>query len=256
MDNEGKIDSSLNQGIGTISFYHPRSNSLPGKLLNALAGEFEKFSHLAECMVIVLKSEGNKAFCAGASFDELLSIKNLSEGKEFFMGFARVINAMRKCSQFIIARIQGKIVGGGVGLASAADYVLALDSASVRLSELTLGIGPFVISAVVERKIGKSALGEMALDTEWKSPEWAVQKGLYNKLLPSIEDLDKAVNALASKLAASNPRSMVDIKKMLWRGTENWDELLEQEAEISSKHALSEYTIKHINEFKKGSERP
>jgi len=250
---EGKVETSITNGIATVQFMHPQSNSLPGALLMNLAAEIEKTGNNKDAQVIILKSEGEKTFCAGASFDELVSIADLATGKKFFSGFAAVINAMRKAPKFVIARVQGKAVGGGVGLASAADYTLATEVASVKLSELNVGIGPFVVGPAVERKIGTSAFSSMSINaSEWMSAEWARKKGMYVNVYPTIAELDKAVDELAGKLAQSNPEAMALLKKVFWQGTENWDTLLGERAEMSGKLVLSEFTKNFISKFKQG----
>jgi methylglutaconyl-CoA hydratase len=247
----GKITSKIENEIGTITFFHPQSNSLSGVLLRQLAEEITIMGNNPEVKVIVLQSEGDKAFCAGASFDELITISTLDKGKYFFSGFAGVINAMRLAPKFVIARVQGKAVGGGVGLASAADYTLAINTAAVKLSELAVGIGPFVVGPAVERKIGTSAFSSLSINaTEWQSAEWAKQKGLYVDIFSTISDLDNAVDKLATTLSKSNPEAMELLKKVLWQGTENWDILLIERAEMSGKLVLSDFTIKAINKFK------
>ena len=248
---QGKVESRIGNGIGTVTFFHPQSNSLPGTLLVQLAEEITAVGNNPEAKVIVLQSEGAKAFCAGASFDELITIDTLEAGKKFFSGFARVINAMRKAPKFVIARVQGKAVGGGVGLASAADYTLALDSASVKLSELAVGIGPFVVGPAVERKVGKSAFCSLTINaTEWQSAQWAREKGLYVDIFSTVTELDHAIQVLAGKLASSNPEAMSMLKKVMWEGTENWDTLLIERAEMSGKLVVSEFTVNAINSFK------
>ena len=253
MNTSGNVYSSIEKGIGTITFFHPQSNSLPGILLRQLASEIEKLGNDASCKVIVLQSEGEKTFCAGASFDELVSLETLEAGKMFFSGFAMVINAIRKAPKFVIARIQGKAVGGGVGIASAADYTLAMDSASVKLSELAVGIGPFVVGPAVERKIGNAAFSALSINTtEWQTAQWAKEKGLYADIFSTIENLDNAILALATKLSISNPEAMMLLKKVQWEGTENWDVLLLERAEMSGKLVLSEFTRNAIEKFKTG----
>ncbi len=250
----GTVTTKIENGIATITFFHPQSNSLPGELLRTLANEITSAGVNADAKVIVLQSEGEKAFCAGASFDELISIADLATGKKFFSGFAGVINAMRTAPKFVIARVQGKAVGGGVGIASAADYTLAVESASVKLSELAVGIGPFVVGPAVERKIGTAAFCELAINaTEWRHAKWANEKGLYANVYESIEQLDKAVNELAVRLAQSNPEAMQLLKKAFWQGTENWDTLLIERAEMSGKLVLSDFTCNAISKFKQGS---
>ncbi len=252
----GKVETNIDGGIATITFFHPQSNSLPGELLRTLASAIEAAGNNAEARVIVLKSEGEKSFCAGASFDELISIKDMPTGKVFFSGFAMVINAIRKAPKFVIARVQGKAVGGGVGLASAADYTLAMDTASVKLSELAVGIGPFVVGPAVERKIGTSAFAQLAINaSEWESAAWAKEKGLYANIYATVEELDKAVDTLAGKLAASSLEAMHDLKRVLWKGTEHWDQLLIERAEISGRLVLSEFTINAISQFKAAVKR-
>jgi methylglutaconyl-CoA hydratase len=199
----------------------------------------------------VLRSEGDKAFCAGASFDELISIKDIDTGTKFFSGFAGVINAMRKAPKFVIVRVQGKAVGGGVGIASSGDYTFAVNGASVKLSELAVGIGPFVVGPAVQKKIGTSAFAELTINaTEWREAAWAKEKGLYNDIYATAAEMDKAIDALAQKLAGSNPEAMAMLKKIMWEGTENWDQLLIERAGMSGKLVLSEFTVNAINKFK------
>lgn len=247
----GKITVNINDGVANVTFYHPQSNSMPGKLLNELAAEITQLGKNNEAKVIVLKSEGNKSFCAGASFDELISIKDFETGKEFFCGFAKVINAIRLAPKFVIARVQGKAVGGGVGIASAADYTLATAHASVKLSELAVGIGPFVVGPAVERKIGKSAFSSLSINaTEFKTAQWAMEKGLYVAIFENENDLDAAITNLTNQLKKSNPEAMMMLKKIFWEGTENWDTLLIERAGMSGKLVLSDFTVNAINSFK------
>lgn len=248
---ESFVSSEIKNGIGTITFFHPQSNSMPGKQLRNLAAEIDKLGKDDSTKVIVLKSEGDKAFCAGASFDELIAIKDIETGLHFFSGFAMVINAMRKAPKFVIARVQGKAVGGGVGIASSADYTFAVDSASIKLSELAVGIGPFVVGPAVERKVGTSAFCQLTINaTEWQTAQWAKEKGLYAELFASSEEMDKGIDILTTKLAASNPEAMAMLKKVMWQGTENWDDLLIERAGMSGKLVLSDFTVNAINKFK------
>ncbi len=245
------VKSDIVNGVGTITFFHPQSNSMPGVQLRNLAAEIEKLGKDSGVRVIILKSEGEKAFCAGASFDELISIKDLETGTYFFSGFASVINAMRTCPKFIIARVQGKAVGGGVGIACSADYTFAVKAASVKLSELAVGIGPFVVGPAVERKVGTSAFCQLTINaTEWQSADWAREKGMYADLFESAEEMDKAIVTLAEKLASSNPEAMAMLKKVMWQGTEHWDTLLTERAGMSGKLVLSDFTVNAINQFK------
>lgn len=248
---EGTITSTIENGIGTITFFHPQSNSMPGKQLRNLAAEIEKLGKDENAKVIVLKSEGEKTFCAGASFDELISIKDIETGLKFFSGFAMVINAMRKAPKFIIARVQGKAVGGGVGITASADYTFAVESASIKLSELAVGIGPFVVGPAVERKVGTSAFCQLTINaTEWQTAQWAKEKGLYAEVFETATEMDKNIKVLATKLANSNPDAMMMLKKVMWQGTENWDSLLIDRAGMSGTLVLSEFTINAINQFK------
>jgi methylglutaconyl-CoA hydratase len=249
--NNGLVKSNMFNGIAVITFFHPQSNSLPSVLLYQLAEEINKAGNNNSAKVIILESEGTGAFCAGASFDELISIGDFETGKKFFSGFAMVINAIRKAPKFVIARVHGKAVGGGVGIASAADYTLAVDTASVKLSELAVGIGPFVVGPAVERKIGASAFTSLSINaTEWQNAQWAKEKGLYVDIYKTVEELDAAIETLAVQLAKSNPEAMEMLKKIFWKGTENWDTLLIERAEMSGKLVLSEFTINAINKFK------
>ncbi|HUQ64629.1 MAG TPA: enoyl-CoA hydratase/isomerase family protein [Flavitalea sp.] len=239
------VKAETHQSITTIEFYHPQSNSLPAKLLHELAHEIHKAGTMFETKVIVLKSAGEKAFCAGASFDELSAINSKEAGLQFFSGFAHVINAMRKCSKMIIGRIHGKCVGGGVGIAAAVDYAIASDKADVKLSELSIGFGPFVIAPAVERKIGIGAFSALAIDsTLWRNAEWCLRKGLYAEMHHSVEELDEAVSRLAYTLSHSSADAMAELKGILWKGTENWDILLHERAATSGRLAMSEFSKK------------
>lgn len=249
---QGHVETTINDGLASIEFFHPMSNSLPGKLLAKLAQSITDASENNDVKVILLKSSGERAFCAGASFDELASIEDLETGKVFFSGFANVINAMRKCPKFIIGRIQGKAVGGGVGLASSVDYCFATKHAAVKLSELAVGIGPFVVGPAVERKLGLSGMSELAINaTEWRSADWAESRGLYNHTFETIEEMDSSISQLVDRLKKSNPEAMTMLKKVFWQGTENWDELLAERAAMSGKLVLSDFTKNAISAFKK-----
>lgn len=242
-----------NNGVATINFYHPSQNSLPSALLDELTAKIVEADSNDQTRVIVLKSEGDRTFCAGASFDELLQIKNKAEGAKFFSGFARVINACRKSTKIVIARVQGKAVGGGVGLAAGADYCMATQAASIKLSELAIGIGPFVISPAVIRKIGLPAFSQLTIRaTDFQTAQWAKENGLYNEVYADIPALDEAVNVLADKLASYHPDALTGLKQILWEGTENWDELLTQRAAISGELVLSEFTQQALNSFLAG----
>ncbi|SNY94869.1 enoyl-CoA hydratase/isomerase family protein [Flagellimonas pacifica] len=248
----GSLYTKIESRIATVEFGHPASNSFVSELLARLAKEFDKLSANPEISVVVLKSEGERTFCAGASFNELVAISNLEEGEAFFSGFANVINAMRICSKPIIGRVQGKAVGGGVGLASACDYVYATEASSIKLSEVSIGIAPLVIAPAVERKIGKAGLAELSLfPTEWKNAYWAKEKGLFSKVFDSISEMDNELDFHTQKLASYNPEALAEMKQVLWEGTEHWDELLLQRAQVSGKLALSSTTKAALEKFKK-----
>jgi methylglutaconyl-CoA hydratase len=249
---EGHVQAERHNGVMTIEFAHPQSNSLPGRLLEALAHEIHSAGNDHETKVIILRSAGEKTFCAGASFDELLAIENAEQGLQFFSGFAHIINAMRKCPKFIIARIQGKCVGGGVGLAAAADYAIAVNGADVKLSELAIGIGPFVVGPAVERKIGLAAFSSLSVDAAmWRDAEWARRRGLYAELHGQATEMDESIHRLAATLAHSNPEAMALLKQNFWKGTEHWDQLLAERAAISGRLVLSTFSRNAIQKFRK-----
>ena len=250
--NQGGVNVSIENTIASIEFHHPLSNSLPGKVLQELANTITELGTNDQIIVIILKSAGERAFCAGASFDELMSIDALETGKVFFSGFANVINAARKCPKLIIGRVQGKAVGGGVGMAAAVDYCMATKFASVKLSELAVGIGPFVVGPAVAHKIGTSAMSQLAINaTQWQTAQWAKEKGLYSEIFDTVEAMDESISTLANTLAKSNPEAMQMLKKVFWQGTSHWDELLLERAAMSGKLVLSEFTRNAINKFKK-----
>ena len=248
---EAYVNQNIQNGISTIEFFHPAHNSLPGTILAKLDKNIHDAGLNNEVKVIILKSGGERTFCAGASFEELININDAETGKVFFSGFANVINAMRKCPKFIIGRIQGKTVGGGVGIASATDYCMATKLASIKLSELNLGIGPFVVGPAVERKLGLSGMSQIAIDANsFYSADWAKQKGLFAQVYESTEEMDDAIQFFAEHLCTYNPDAMKEMKKVFWRGTEDWDDLLAERAAISGRLVLSDFTKETLKKFK------
>jgi methylglutaconyl-CoA hydratase len=245
----GTVSSFVEGGIADVCFGHPKSNSLPATVLRALAEEIARVGGRDDVRVILLRSYGTGAFCAGASFDELVAIRDAAGGKEFFMGFARVILAMTRCRVPIVTRVHGKVVGGGVGIVAASDHVMATENASLKLSELAVGIGPFVVGPVIERKAGSGALGAMALDADWRSAEWGAQHDLYASVADTLAALDIGIASFAQRLASSNPEALALIKRTTWAGTEEWPALLEERAAMSGRLVLSEFTKRAIAAF-------
>jgi len=249
----GSVDVTVAEGIATVRFTHPKGNSLPAVLLARLASEIRRVGAADDVRVIVLRSGETGPFCAGASFEELKGIRDAAGGKEFFMGFARVILAMTRCPKIIVARIHGKTVGGGVGLVAASDYTMAVETASIRLSELAIGIGPFVVGPVIERKIGLGGFGAMAIDADWRSARWAEEFGLYSKVFDSVNALDSGLESFSRKLARSNPQALAQLKAIFWQGTGDWERLLEARAEMSGSLVTSEFTRNAIAAFDQGT---
>ena len=248
---QGSVTLEIKNYIGTIEFFHPQSNSLPSEILNKLASTISQAGTNDEIKVVIIKSKGDRAFCAGASFDELSSIDNFSDGKKFFMGFANVINACRKCPKLIICRVQGKAVGGGVGMACAGDYCFATNYSSVKLSELAVGIGPFVVGPAVEKKSSVSAYSTLSINaTTWFTASWAREKGIYSEVYDTNKEMDQEINKLAENLTNSNPEAMKKLKEAIWSNTNHWDELLEKRAEYSGQLVLSDFTKNAIARFK------
>ncbi|WP_158961810.1 enoyl-CoA hydratase/isomerase family protein [Myroides fluvii] len=251
MEQNAYIKTAITDKIATITFYSAASNSFPSFLLDELTTAITQLNTKTEVTTVILQSEGTGAFCAGASFDELLAIQDKVTGKKFFSGFANVINAIRKSPKIFIGRIHGKTVGGGVGLAASCDYCFATAQASIKLSELAIGIGPFVIEPAVSRKIGKTAFTSMSLMAhEWKTASWAHQQGLYDEVYDSIERMDLEVTSFAKKISSYNPEALSEMKKIFWEGTAHWDVLLAERAEISGRLVLSDFTVRALNAFK------
>jgi methylglutaconyl-CoA hydratase len=246
----GSVSSFVEDGIADVCFGHPKSNSLPSLVLRSLADEITAVGLRDDVRAIVLRSYGTGAFCAGASFDELSSIRDKDAGKEFFLGFARVILAMTRCAKPIVTRVHGKTVGGGVGVVAASDYAIATENAGLRLSELAVGIGPFVVGPAIERKVGPGAFASMALDADWRDAAWGERHGLYARVCTAA-DLDDAVAKTARALSQANPAAVQRIKQIAWSGTEHWPTLLDQRAEMSGTLVLSEYTRAAIAKFGK-----
>ena len=247
----GTVYNRKEGALATITFFHPKGNSLPSDMLNSLVGLFERLGQDAEIKVILLQSEGDGSFCGGASFDELLAVATPEEGKAFFSGFANLINAMRKCPKPIIGRVQGKTVGGGVGIIAATDYCFATEAADIKLSELSIGIGPFVIAPAIERKAGVSALSELTLDAKtWKTAYWAQKKGLVQRVYENTREMDEGISILTSQLKEYSVQALEEMKKVFWEGTGHWDKLLIERAEKSGQLVLSDFTKKALASFK------
>ena len=245
-EQDGTVTLTVNNRIATVTFFHPKRNALPAAILRQLVEAIDAAAANADVRVIILASDGGGAFCAGASFDELRALRSVDEGKEFFSGFARVILAMRRCPKIIIGRVQGKVVGGGVGLVSATDYSFALPQASIRLSELAIGLGPFVVGPVIERKIGRAAFAALAVDADWRDAEWGERHGLYTRVMDTEAAMDSVLPALANRLAGANPEAVAQLKRILWEGTNHWETLLYERAAISGKLAMSEFTARAV----------
>ena len=245
------VRTTVRDGIAHISFYHPKSNSLPGDILARLAAAITEAGQNIDARVIYLTSGGEGAFCAGASFDELRGIRTPEQGQKFFMGFANVILAMRACPKFIVTRVHGKIVGGGVGVVAASDYALALNTSSVRLSELAIGIGPFVVGPAVERRIGSGPFGALSIDAGWRDALWARTHGLYAEVFDDVLLLDRTISSLLTTLVNSSVAAMADLKRVLWAGTDHWEELLPQRAGISGSLLLTDHAQKVIQSIQK-----
>lgn len=248
---KGLVDVRVDKGIGCVEFFHPKKNSLPGVLLRETAEAIARMGANEHVNVIVLQSGGDGPFCAGASFDELVTLESVERGKQFFMGFANLILAMRASPKFIVCRVQGKVVGGGVGVVSAADYAIAVEDAAIRLSEFALGFGPFVIGPAVDRKIGRVAFAEASLDTEWRDASWAKAHGLYADVVPDEKALNKAVKKLATTLAERNPEATEKLKRVFWEGTDHWETLMPKRAEMSARLALTPYVQGEIAKVKR-----
>lgn len=249
----GQVTTELENGLATITFSHPSHNSMPGYQLAELARQIKEAGDHPEVRIILLQSGGDRTFCAGASFDELLTINNESDGKKFFLGFAHVINAIRTCPKVVIGRIQGKAIGGGVGIAAAVDYCMATSFASVKLSELALGIGPFVVGPAIERKIGVSAFSQLAINaTEWQTAAWAKEKGLFQEVFESVDQLDAYIRHFSQKLLSSSPDALKNLKEILWQGTGDWDKLLDERAGISGRLVITPEAQQAIQSAKKG----
>lgn len=252
MEEEAYVKHYVENHIATIEFFHPKSNALPSHILAKLAQTITEIGNNEDALVLIIKSGGDRAFCGGASFNELVAIEDEQAGLAFFSGFANVINAMRKCPKFIIGRVQGKTVGGGVGLAAAMDYCMATQHAAIKLSELNVGIGPFVVGPAVERKMGISAMSQIAIDADsFYSPVWAMKKGLFTQVFENTEKLDEAVAEMAKNLCQYNPEAVKHMKQMFWHGTEDWDELLMERAQISGKLVLSKFTKEKLSSYRK-----
>ncbi|MDH6252173.1 methylglutaconyl-CoA hydratase [Chryseobacterium sp. H1D6B] len=244
------VVSEVKNNIAEITFGTPKSNSLPGAILEKLAQTILDEGAKEEVKAILVKSEGEKAFCAGASFDELLAIEELEASTKFFGGFAKVLNAMRNCGKIVVVRVQGKTTGGGVGIACGADYCFAVKDAALALTEVNLGIGPFVIGPYVERKIGKSQFSAMAIDADFRSAAWAEQHNVYHSVSENISEMDMALEKFLQTLASRSIEALSLIKKVSWEGTDHFNELMPARIHMSASLILEDSAKKNIESIK------
>lgn len=247
---EAFVTTIVENHIAKITFGTPKSNSLPGEILEKLASTLLEEGAKNEVKAILLQSAGEKAFCAGASFDELLEINDLETSKIFFGGFAKVLNSMRNCKKIVVVRVQGKTTGGGVGIACGADYCFATQEAALALTEINLGIGPFVIGPYVERKIGKSQFTAMAIDAEFRSALWAKEHSIYHSVSESIEEMDLQLSDFLNKLSTRSDEALSLIKKVSWEGTEHFDQLSPERIVMSASLILEKSAKERIESIK------
>ncbi len=248
--NKGFVNQEIKNNISEITFGTQKSNSLPGEILELLAETILESGKDQSVKAILLKSEGEKAFCAGASFDELLEIEELEKSKIFFGGFAKVLNAMRSCGKLVIVRVQGKTTGGGVGIACAADYCFATKDSAMALTELNLGIGPFVIGPFVERKVGKSAYSAMSIDADFRSADWCEKHDVYHSVSENISEMDEEIKAFMEKLSTRSSEALALIKKVSWEGTEHFAQLMPERILMSASLILEDSAKENIGKIK------
>ncbi len=248
--NNGFVTSEIKNNISEITFGTPKSNSLPGEILEKLAQTILECGKDQNVKAILLQSEGEKSFCAGASFDELLEIEELEKSKIFFGGFAKVLNAMRSCGKLVIVRVQGKTTGGGVGIACAADYCFGTTDSALALTELNLGIGPFVIGPFVERKIGKSAYSAMSIDADFRSAEWCERHDIYQSVSENIPEMDSKIEKFLEVLSNRSSDALALIKKVSWEGTEHFDQLMPERILMSASLILEDSAKENIGKIK------
>ncbi len=237
-------------GFARIVFAHPSHNSMPSGLLAELVRKIDEAAADPAVRAVLLRSAGDETFCAGANLDELLAIEDEATGTDFFMGFANVILAMRRCPKPIVVAVQGKAIGGGVGIAAAADYTLGCKGAQVRLSELAIAIGPFVILPALIRKMGVSAASELCWDTQWHDSRWAREHNLYQRVYAGPEELFREARLLAKRLAEHSPAATTRLKRSLWEGTDHWPEELARRAEITGQLVLTPEAKGALAKFK------
>ncbi len=247
----GEVLLNIEDGIGTIEFHHPKGNSLPSNLLKQLSEAIQRAGDDHSIKVIRLKSRGN-TFCAGASFDELLAINSEEQAHKFFSGFGSLIESIKTCPKFVVAEVQGKAVGGGVGIIAACDYAIASENASIKLSELSIGFGPFVIAPAVIRKIGLSAFSTLTIDsTTWKTAAWGNEKGLFNEIVQDLNKLNSRTTKLCESLSNHSLEAMRQIKSTLWEGYEELNDIHKKRATLSGTLSQSELTQSILSGFKK-----
>lgn len=246
----GTVTTHIADGVATVEFAHPKGNSLPAQLLNDLAAAIQAAGADPAARVIVLRSAGDSTFCAGASFDEFLAVSTPEQGQAFFSGFSRVILAMIRAPKFVLTRVQGQAAGGAIGLIAASDYSVAVRTARLKLSELQVGIGPFVVGVVIERKLGLASFMNLGVHADWHDAAWGERHGLYSALVDDAVALDTAVAAHAARLAASNPEAMREMKRVFWAGTEDWAERMAERAGMSGRMVLSEFTRRALERFR------
>lgn len=244
------VHTQIENSIAKIQFYNPASNACDPSMLAQMVHAFNTLSANSQVKVILLSSKGNKAFCAGASITHLSELKDMKAATDFFSGFGRLILSMKNCNKIIVTSVQGKAVGGGVGIIAASDYVIATENSGLRLSELMIGIGPLVIAPAVIRKVGVAHFSQLSLKpSTWKDAKWGAAHGLFNELVTDGDSLENVTVDYCNSLASYSAQALSALKSVLWQGTEHWEELLYENAAKTATLSLSEDAQESFKKF-------
>lgn len=209
---------SLSERVLTLTIDRPdRRNALNDAVLDGMLGALT--SPPPEARVILVRSAGDRVFCAGA---DLAVMSNDATGLEQHNargGLRRVVDAMRACPLPVVARVQGICLAGGVGLIMGADLVVAAERASFGLPEVDRGLWPFMVSALLARHVSPKVAMDLMLTGRRFGAAEAREIGLISRVVPD-DELDSQVDALVAELAAKAPVAVRMGKAAFWAAAE------------------------------------
>lgn len=239
---------SVERGIATITLDRPDNrNALSAELVDSLGDNLENAMSDDAVRVIVLTNEGN-TFCAGADLKGGAGQPRHS--------LVSILEAMMDGPKPVVGRIAGHCTGGGNGLAAACDISIAADDVFFAFTEVRIGVAPAIISVVCLPKMRRADALELFLTGERAMAPRAAEIGLINRSVPR-EQLDTAVDELATSLAAGGPAALAACKQLVYKVPDTGrTEAFDWTAKLSAELFRSDEAAAGIKAFREKSAAP